>query len=921
MTDEASAPTADPTPSSNRPRHSPPGGRRSWHRQASRPISWWLFALVVLAFIHPWVPQSRWLLVHMVTLGLITTSIMIWGQHFTEALLKIRLPDSARSVQVWRIRALTVGIIVVGTGIIGGWPWVTVAGAVVVGGCVTWYALDLLGQLRRALPSPFRSTVRFYITAALLLPVGATFGALLAFSPPSPWQGRLLLAHQAINLLGFVGLTAVGTLITLWPTVLRTRMVAGQAQTGYRVLIALAAGMTLIVAGALLGFTALVVAGLVVYLAGLLWFMTDLVRCAHAQPPVTFPAMSIAAGVLWLLGTLIGLLVLLLTDPHRVLVAGDIQGLTVPYVAGFLVQLLFGAMSYLMPTVMGGGPAPVRAGLRETDRFGVARVIALNTSLVLYLLIPSSTVRVAVAFVAFISLGMFIPLIIRMVKANLRARRDTGRAQQALHAQHKTPDTTPNLAAHHVSNEHETPVNRRHFAEAVLGIGTALGAVAVGRAADPALTGPISSATSDPDGNTRAIRPTGHTTRIKVTASGMRFHPQNLTVPVGDHLILTVTNTDPTTTHDLALDNGAQTRRLSPGASQTLDVGVIRTDIHGWCTIVGHRAMGMVLNIRALRSAGTDHTAADTHGNTDAHDEQLVGVPERQTVDLTAPPGPQYQPRHALLPAVPPGRRHQIDLTAEEVDREFAPGFTQRAMTYNGLVMGPILHAHVGDEFAVHLVNKGSMGHSIDFHAGTVSPQPNMRTIAPGQSLDYEFTAHRSGIWLYHCSTMPMSAHIASGMFGAVIVRPPSLSQVAREYVLVQSEAYLGPRGGNVDMRKIADERPDLTMFNGHANQYVHAPLTARVGERIRFWVLAAGPSRGISFHIVGAQFDTVFKEGAYLLRPDNPDLGGSQALDLASCQGGFVETVFEQPGTYTFVNHSFVDMERGARGLITVTT
>jgi len=150
-------------------------------------------------------------------------------------------------------------------------------------------------------------------------------------------------------------------------------------------------------------------------------------------------------------------------------------------------------------------------------------------------------------------------------------------------------------------------------------------------------------------------------------------------------------------------------------------------------------------------------------------------------------------------------------------------------------------------------------------------------------------------------------------------VTPATAAAVDREWVLVQSEAYLGPDGGEVDAGKIAEEKPDLTMFNGHANQYVHAPLQAKVGERVRIWVLAAGPSRGISFHVVGAQFDTVFKEGAFLLRPEQETGGGAQALDLASAQGGFVEMVFEEPGHYTFVNHSFVEMERGARGLIEV--
>lgn len=48
-----------------------------------------------------------------------------------------------------------------------------------------------------------------------------------------------------------------------------------------------------------------------------------------------------------------------------------------------------------------------------------------------------------------------------------------------------------------------------------------------------------------------------------------------------------------------------------------------------------------------------------------------------------------------------------------------------------------------------------------------------MRPIPPGDSLTYAFTATYSGAWLYHCGTMPMSLHLANGMFGAVIVDPP----------------------------------------------------------------------------------------------------------------------------------------------------
>ena len=73
-------------------------------------------------------------------------------------------------------------------------------------------------------------------------------------------------------------------------------------------------------------------------------------------------------------------------------------------------------------------------------------------------------------------------------------------------------------------------------------------------------------------------------------------------------------------------------------------------------------------------------------------------------------------------------------------------GVTQMRMTFNAGVPGPILRGRVGDVFRITLVNKGSMSHSIDFHAGVLPPDDVMRSINPGESLAYEFTAQLSPI-------------------------------------------------------------------------------------------------------------------------------------------------------------------------------
>ena len=273
----------------------------------------------------------------------------------------------------------------------------------------------------------------------------------------------------------------------------------------------------------------------------------------------------------------------------------------------------------------------------------------------------------------------------------------------------------------------------------------------------------------------------------------------------------------------------------------------------------------------------------------------------------------------ALLPASAE-THHEYTFRVGDTEIEVAPGVTQTLWPFNGTAPGPTLRGKVGDTFTITLINEASIGHSLDFHAGALAPDGPMRTIEPGETLEYSFTATRSGAWLYHCSTMPMSLHIANGMFGAVVIDPAGLDPVDREYLLVQSEFYLGQQGGVADSDKIAAAAPDLVVFNGYADQYQDQPLRAKVGERIRFWVIDAGPNRASSFHIVGGQFDTVYAEGEYLLRDGgSTGTGGSQTLALAPAQGGFVELSFSEAGTYPFVTHAMTDAERGAAGQVMV--
>ncbi|WP_460627012.1 multicopper oxidase domain-containing protein [Intrasporangium mesophilum] len=924
--------------------------RGSWFMR-DRPVVIWLGLAVLVALVHPFVDDSRWLMVHLVVLGAVTHSIMVWSVHFTDALLRSRPDLESRRRQTYRLSLLAAGTTLVLVGVPTAlWP-VTVVGATLVSTAVVWHACMLVVRLRKALPGRFRITVRYYILAASCLPVGALLGVLLARGQADTWHGRLLVAHTMTNLLGWVGLSILGTFVTLWPTMLRTRMADGAEQDSRRALPIVGAGLALVVAGPLADLPWLTVAGVAAYLVAVGLTVRGVLVAARRRTPTTFPTLSAGSGMVWLA---IGLVVLGVVVARLAVTGGAWHDLAEHYgtltsifVVGFALQVLLGSLTHLIPVVLGGGPSVLRASMAPLETAGTVRVVVANLGLAVCLLPVPSLVRVVVSMLVLGALASYIPLMFKGIRAGITARRTLAESQAGA-----GDDAPTGMPSRTVSSATGTsagpttppakgrvpviaPLTQRPFARSQLVAGIAVVALgaALGVGLDPAAAG-LSGVGATGSGATAAgVTPTGETTRVTVTAMDMHFSPSSISVPLGNRLLIDVVNADPTNVHDLVLDTGQSSGRLGDGQRATIDAGVIGRNVDAWCSIVGHRQMGMTLSIKAIGSheAGTN---GQSHGmpmpdgsgpTTAAPGPGQTGSSPR--IDLTKRPGPGFTAYDPVLAPLTGERVHRVTLTVDEVTVEVAPGVMQQRWTYNGKSPGPTLHGRVGDTFEVTLVNHGSMGHSIDFHAGENNPADVMRTVPPGGSLVYRFTARRAGIWMYHCSTMPMSAHIAAGMAGAVVIEPDGLAPVSHSYLLVQSEVYLGAgQGAPVDPAKVMAERPDAVVFNGYAAQYAARSLTAKPGERIRVWVLDAGPNRSTAFHVVGAQFDTVYKEGTYLLRDGRGPLdlpgtstGGSQALDLAPAQGGFVELSIPAAGTYPFVSHVMVDAERGARGLIEV--
>jgi FtsP/CotA-like multicopper oxidase with cupredoxin domain len=102
---------------------------------------------------------------------------------------------------------------------------------------------------------------------------------------------------------------------------------------------------------------------------------------------------------------------------------------------------------------------------------------------------------------------------------------------------------------------------------------------------------------------------------------------------------------------------------------------------------------------------------------------------------------------------------------------------------------------YVFDAEQTTLTNGGAIPHSIAFHAARIAPNVAFRDVAPGASFTFRFRANDPGVFTYHCGTKPVLAHIANGMYDAIVVDPVKpLPHADHEYVLVASEWYLkGP--------------------------------------------------------------------------------------------------------------------------------
>jgi len=332
----------------------------------------------------------------------------------------------------------------------------------------------------------------------------------------------------------------------------------------------------------------------------------------------------------------------------------------------------------------------------------------------------------------------------------------------------------------------------------------------------------------------------------------------------------------------------------------------------------------MLINRVVLSSVAVLGVVAGGLGLTAArHGDRVERVDFERVVRATSP---AYDAR--LAPVVDaPIKEFRIPI--KDATLEIAKGITYQGWTFGGTVPGPVIHVRVGDLVRVTVVNNSPMPHSIDFHAARIPANIAYRMIMPKDSVQFEFMAKDAGAFMVHCGTPPVTMHLMQGMYFAFIVDPKDGwgTKADKEFVLVQSEFYAKP-GDSTKVGVLLPATPDWSseqaknpsqvVFNGRAFQYKESMLKVAVGDRVRIFVVNAGPNFDSDFHIVGAIFDRVYPDG-------NPEhaLEDVQTYHVPAGGGAVFETVFDKDGSgeglYPFVTHSFADAEKGAVGMIQV--
>ena len=340
----------------------------------------WLTLAGLSLFLPADVRLGIWLPLHLAVAGAASSAIFGAAQLFSTTMTNTLDPPTR---VVWtEFGLVNLGVAAIAIGRVAAWGWL-----VAVGGAAFVCAACLLAWvIRRAWTTGINKRhplpISLYGFAVGCVIVGGLLGATLGSGRLTNANAYLAVkhAHMALNVLGWVGVTIAGTLITLLPTTLRVKMPAWHGRGAST---SLAAGVVLLAAGFALRVTVVAAAGGLAWLAGaagVLWMVTRVLRTQRRwRAPIS--ARHLLAGVCWFAVGSAGLAWAAVRG-----VAGFDAFRTdflVVFVFGWIVQTLLGAWLYLLPMQRPAHPDERRATLVALEFGGWVELVALNVGVAL----------------------------------------------------------------------------------------------------------------------------------------------------------------------------------------------------------------------------------------------------------------------------------------------------------------------------------------------------------------------------------------------------------------------------------------------------------------------------------------------------------------------------------------------------------
>ncbi len=325
---------------------------------------------------------TTWLPLHLVLAGAAGTAIAGVLPFFSAALAVA--PPADPRLRLAAVGAVAVGALFVVTSVASGESFLGH-----VGGTVYLVGIVMAGvagyrPLRGALGPRRRLMERAYLFAfgAALVGVLLVTAMLAGWAPVIERWAMLKPAHVWLNLIGSLSVIIVATLTHLGPTVEGTRMRPRMAAT--IALLGLALGSTAVALGYALDVDPLARLGAVGALIGAAAVLVHTLAVRSSDDPWTtdvawhrFAIWSLRLGSAWFLGGMVvlaGRVLWLGADPAAL----SLTAIGIPFVMGWVLQVLVGSWSHLIPALGPGDPG-VRARRREwLSRAAMPRLMALN---------------------------------------------------------------------------------------------------------------------------------------------------------------------------------------------------------------------------------------------------------------------------------------------------------------------------------------------------------------------------------------------------------------------------------------------------------------------------------------------------------------------------------------------------------------